>query len=80
VNAHEKKVTEERIAMLSILEENEQLRRMCGELQRVVDSTVQSGVAEASSSREDSVPSTRDVPSTRVPTKKNKWFWFPRWG
>jgi hypothetical protein len=38
----EKTVTEERIAMLSILAENEQLRRMCGELQRVVDRTVQS--------------------------------------
>jgi hypothetical protein len=76
-----KKLTEERRARLSLVAENEQLRRRCGELQRVLDRPVQFtqdvsevGVAEAPSSKEDGVP------ATRVPTKKKKWYWFPKFG
>lgn len=41
VHVNEDTITEERIAMQKLRSENENLRRMCGELQRVVDDTVQ---------------------------------------
>jgi hypothetical protein len=41
VHVHKDTITEERIAMQKLQSEDEDLRRMCSELQRVVDETVQ---------------------------------------
>jgi hypothetical protein len=41
VQVDQNTLTEERVAMQKLQTENEELRRMCGELQRVIDNTVQ---------------------------------------
>ena len=41
VHVDQNTITEERVAMQKLQTENEELRKMCGELQRVIDNTVQ---------------------------------------